>query len=351
MPSVTGDSYGLALRAGAELVDMEQIQLLCFGATHPSSMIGIPLGEPAMAGPFGKLYNNKGEVICEDMMTKTRAQVANAMMEEIHQGGATEHGGLLLDLKPNVDSEIGEFYVSTIRDVAGPFIELIRRAYGEKASNFEEPWDVLPTVHYFMGGVKTDEWCRSSIPALYACGQAQGGVMGGNRLGATSLTEIFVFGKRAGKTAAKEAGQRQLTDEAVIKEPIDKLASLPGSKGTYRPIHIKRLLQKLMWTYVGARRDDSGLAKAIEEIGTVKKQAKDLSISHVEHYNTEVADAIELSHMLASAEAMALSALERKESRGAHVRSDFPEPEKGLVENIVVKMKGSGYEIRLTEAC
>jgi succinate dehydrogenase/fumarate reductase flavoprotein subunit len=350
MPSVTGDSYGLALGAGAELVDMEQVQFLPFAITHPPSMLGAPCGEPAMAGPFGRLLNADGEILLENIMPMTRAQVARVMMEQLRQGGATEHGGLLLDLRPNVESPDGEFFVAMVKKLGGPFLDIIRRAYGEKAANLEEPWDVLPTVHYFMGGVKTDEWCRTRVNALYACGQAQGGVMGGNRLGSTSLTEIFVFGKRAGRMAAQEAGGRTFADEGTTRGPLQRLESLFDARGAHRPIRLKRALQKFMWEKVGPLRDGGGLREALGEIKDIGVQAQDLHILNVRRCNAEVADAIELPHMLASAEAIMRSALERTESRGAHVRSDFPERnDERPVENMVVRMRDGGCEVRRME--
>ena len=182
---------------------MEQVQYLPFAITHPPSLLGALCGEPMIAGPLGRLLNNRGEVVLENIMPMTSAQVARRMMEEIERGGATEHGGLLLDLRPNLQSPQGEIFVRSVKKMAGPVLRTVRRAYGQKAANLEEPWGVLPSAHYCMGGIKTDEDCRSSVGAVYACGQAQGGVMGGNRLGSTSLTEVFVFGKRAGRTAAR----------------------------------------------------------------------------------------------------------------------------------------------------
>lgn len=350
MPGVVGDSYGLALRAGAELVDMEQVQCLPFAITHPPAMLGAPCGEPAMAGPHGRLLNNKGEVVLENIMPMTRAAVARIVMEEVRRGGATEHGGLLLDLRPNMEAPEGELMLAIMKKVGGVFLDIVRRAYGEKAADLQEPWDVLPTVHYNMGGVKTDEWCRSAVPGLYACGQAQGGVMGGNRLGSTSLTEIFVFGKRAGTTAARESINRRIADETTARQALEKVRSLFGASGNHRPVHLKRALQKLMWEKVGPLRDSCGLEEAIKEIGSIKKQAADLRISGPKSHNSEVADAIELSHMLATADAIVLSALERTESRGAHVCSDFPErDDKSPVKNMVVKMKDGVCEIRRVE--
>jgi fumarate reductase (CoM/CoB) subunit A len=249
-----------------------------------------------------------------------------------------------------VESDEGAFFVQALKRMAGPILDGVRRAYGKKAAELEEPWDVLPTTHYNMGGVKTDEWCRSRVPGLYACGQAQGGVMGGNRLGSTSLTEIFAFGKRAGRTAALEAADREFADKKAAREPLEKLAPLAGSHGTYRPIQLKRALQEVMWEKVGPLRDGNDLKDALEEIRHIGKQATDLEISEIKRCNAEVADSIELPHMIASAEAITLSALARKESRGAHVRADFPErDDEQPVRNMVVEMKAGTCEVRSVE--
>ena len=351
MPAVVGDSFSLGLAAGAELVDMEQVQFIPFGITHPPAMLGAPCGEPAMAGPFGRLLNNKGAVVLENIMPMTRAQVARIIVEEIRKGGATPHGGLLLDQRPNLESPSGQFFVTLLKKMGGPFLDIVRTAYGEKAANLEEPWDVLPSSHYNMGGLKTDEWCRTCVPALYACGQAQGGVMGGNRLGSTSLTEIFVFGKRAGRTAAGEAKGRRLAEEGVARQAIEKLKSLRGSRGASRPIVLKRALQRLMWEKLGPLRDGPGIEDALQGIQSIRGKAKDLCTSAVKPCNAELTDAIELTHMLAAAEATTISALERRESRGAHVRSDFPaRDDENPVQNMVVQMRGSQCRVRRVEA-
>jgi len=295
--------------------------------------------------------NSRGEVVLENIMSMTRAQVARVIVEEIRKGGATEHGGLLLDLTPNLEGPGGELFVMMLKKFAGPFLESVHKAYGKEAFDFKVPWDVLPTAHYNMGGIKTDEACRSRVAGLYACGQAQGGVMGGYRLGATSITEIFVFGKRAGRAAAEEAKGRVLADESAAGEALERLRSLPGSKGNHRPIELKRKLQTMMWEKVGPLRDGDGLKQALEDIESIRGEARALRISDSTRCNQEITDAIELPHMLAAAEAIAVSALERSESRGAHVRADFPDhyTEKP-VQNILVVMSNGVCKTRCMEA-
>ncbi|MCP4599315.1 MAG: FAD-binding protein [Proteobacteria bacterium] len=339
MPYVTGDSYSLSLAAGAELIDMEQVQFLPFSVTHPKSMEGILCGEHAMARPFGKLLNNNGRVVLKNFHRMTRAEVAMIMMKEIKNGGATEHGGLVFDVSTNMKIPIlRTIYKNQMYDKASHFLKNIRKAYGKNAAEFKEPWDVLPTAHYFMGGVKTDEFCRSNVKGLYSCGQAQGGVMGGNRLGATSLTEVFVFGKRAGVSAAEDAVNRSFGNEDAATEPMDKLNRLFGRTGLHSPIKLKKRIRELMWEYAGPLRDGQGLTTALNRLTEVKKDAEELTTSSFKRYNTEVIDAIELSHMISSSEAVIQSALKRKETRGAHARSDFPNMEETVSpKNIVVQ--------------
>ncbi len=352
MPYVTGDSYSLSLKAGAELVDMEQVQFLPFSITHPKSMEGVICGEHAMARPFGKLINNKGKVVLKNFHNMTRAGVSRIMMEEIRNGGATEHGGLLFDVSTNMKIPIlRTIYKNKMNEAAAHFLENIRNAYGKYAAEFKAPWDVLPTAHYFMGGVKTDEWCRSRVKGLYACGQAQGGVMGGNRLGSTSLTEIFVFGKRAGITAAKKANNRDFCSEDEAGDATKRLNNLFGAKGKNPPVKLKKRIQKLMWEYAGPVRYEQGLTIAFDLLAEIKKDSTDLSIASFRRYNTQVVDAIELSHMILAAEAVIISALERKESRGAHVRSDFPDTKKRTPpKNVVVQNTGGNLTSALKEA-
>ncbi len=350
-PSTVGDSYGLGLMAGVELVDMEQVQFIPFGITHPTSMVGIACGEPVTAGPFGRLLNNQGEVVGENIMSMTRAQAARVVIDAISRGGATEHGGILFDLTPNRQHSQGRAFLDSLKEMMPFILGNIRRAYGKKAAAFEEPWDVLPTAHYNMGGIRTDQWCRTRVSGLYACGQAQGGVMGGDRLGSTSLTEIFVFGKRAGRAAAEDARQRALTEERLAHEAVDKLRSLRGAKGAHRPIDLKKRLRQLTWAKIGPLRDADGLQQALDGIEAIRKDSQDLRVADLKECNFDLLDAIELPHMLATAEAMALSSLDRRESRGAHVRSDFPErDDQNPAKNMVVDLDDGRCRLRPMEA-
>lgn len=352
LQSATGDGFSLAYEAGAELIDMEQVQFIPFGITHPRPFIGLLCGEPATAGPFGRLLNNKGEVILEGINTMTRAQVARAICMEVERGGGTRHQGLFLDLSPNLAHPKGLKAREKMKEIG--IFEPVREAYGERAYDWEEPWDVSPTAHYHMGGIRADSDGRTGIKGLYAAGQAQGGIHGGNRLGSVSLAEVFIFGRRAGRSAAQSAlgGVRGKINrvESLITADVQELKSLYGSRGSYRPIKLKRRLQELMWKKVGVLREEGKLKEALEGLVELERLSRDLSISPIKRLNREVQDALELRMMLNVAKAMALSALERKESRGAHVRLDFPQRDDfGWRRNILVWKEGMEMKVRAEE--
>jgi succinate dehydrogenase/fumarate reductase flavoprotein subunit len=313
-------------------------------------MLGILCGDAIVAGPCGRLLNNRGEVVRENITSLTRAQAARIVIDEVYRGGATEHGGILLDLSPNLKDPAGRDFFEKAKKVMPLILKNVRLAYGKRAADFEKPWDVLPSAHYNMGGVRTDEWGRSRVPGLYACGQAQGGVMGGDRLGSTSLAEIFVFGKRAGATAVRDARKRGLTKDGLAGDAVDRLNSLRGTKGAHRPIDLKQKLRKLTWEKMGPLRDGNGLQEALNEIQAIRRESKDLRISDFKQCNLDILDAIELPHMLDTAEAIAVSSLERRESRGAHVRSDFSErDDQNPVTNMRVELKDGRCHVQPME--
>jgi len=340
--ATTGDGFALALNAGAELVDMEQIQYIPFSLTHPSGMLGLIVGEPFTAGPAGILTNVHGKEILSGVALKTRAQVSNAIILEVEKGNGTKHGGCLLDLKANKDHPQGKLlYKSYAEGLFKPFTDIIRKAYGPKEADWEEPWDVYPSAHYFMGGIVINEWCEvKGVENLLACGEVTGGVHGGNRLGAVSMTELFVFGKRAGERAALEITGQDAPEvsRSLIDSQVEKLKSMMGQKGKYRVIQLKRKLQKAMWEKVGPVREEKKLKEGLRIFSAIEEKFPDMTISAVNKYNTELFDALELKFMLSVAKSVALSALARKESRGSHIRLDYPEKDdRSWLKNIVIK--------------
>src|SRR3990172_8310208 len=220
------------------------------------------------------------------------------------------------------------------------FTNLVRAAYGRAAAEWEEPWDVYPTAHYFMGGIVINEWGEvEGVENLYACGEVTGGVHGGNRLGSVSLTELFVFGKRAGERAAGEITGRDYPEagKSLIDFKVKRLKGMIGRKGKHRVIELKRELQKTMWEKVGPAREEKNLKEGLEIFSSIEEKFKDITIPATYKYNTELLDALELRFMLPVAKSVALSALARKESRGAHVRLDYPErDDRHWLKNIIV---------------
>lgn len=325
--SATGDGIGVAFEAGAEMVDMEMIQFFPFAINHPPHLAGSILDEPILAGPRGKLINGLGQVVAErDINRMTRAQVTALMAKEITAGRATQWGGLKLDLSGNLGVPEMLSY-KKMNDERKTF-EKVREAYGEAAFDWKEPWDVSPSTHYMLGGVKIDQSGRSGLKRLYAVGEVAGGMMGANRLGTTSISDIFVMGEVAGRDAAglsKESGIHPIRT-SLIKREVEKFESLFGKKGENRPVKIKRELQRIMRENVGIVRDEKRLDHALSEIERLRQELEtNTSISELRRYNTEMLDALELGNMLNCAKLIATGARMREESRGAHLRLDYPQ--------------------------
>lgn len=326
MRSATGDGYALAYEAGAELVDMEQVQFLPFSCTHPTSMIGIFLGEPSFVGPEGRLLDGRGrEVMASGLETKTRAQVTQVLALEVRKGNGTKHGGMLLDLGRNLETPRGRAAWQTMKEVG--LLDIAKRAYGPKAYTWEEPWEVTPTVHFHMGGLRIDEHGATSVAGLYAAGEAAGGVHGACRLGSVALAELFVFGRRAGLAAAEFArgGDRPPFPGDEAADVAAHLDGLPGARGEHRPVTLVRQLQRLMWDKLGPVRDETELSAAVAELHGLADRAGSLRVGPERRQNLEVLDALELRLMLLTADVVARSALCRQETRGAHIRADYPE--------------------------
>jgi succinate dehydrogenase/fumarate reductase flavoprotein subunit len=350
--TATGDGYAIAFETGAQLVDMEMVQFFPFAMNHPPHLAGSLLDEPILAGPKGKLINGLGEVFADhDINRMTRAQVTALMAKEISAGKATEWGGLKLDLSGNLDvPEMLEF--KRVRDEAN-FFEKVRVAYGEKAFNWEEPWDVSPSAHYMMGGVKIDPEMRSSMKNLYVIGESAGGAMGANRLGSTSITDIFVTGMIAGRNASTSIkGQKEKAiKKSLISKEVKKTEGLFGQKGKRRPIELKKALQQLMRENVGIVRDEDRVSSALSHIDRMEEEVeRNLSVSTIRRYNTEFLDAVELKHMLTCARLIAICAGERKESRGAHLRLDYSDKDDvHWLKNIVIQKRDGEIETSFSQ--
>ena len=209
----TGDSYAIGLRAGAHMVDMEQIQFLPFCLASPPSYEGLLAGEPATGSFLGVIRDKDNKVILDSVYLRTRAECSEAIMRAVADGRGSPNGGAYLDMTANKKAKrSGKFFMEYLKTALSAYNNA-RQALGKEAGKADIPWEVRPSAHYMMGGVRVDEYGRAltfdkknnkmlSIPGFYAAGQAMGGLFGSNRLGSTSLTEVAVFGHRAGEHAA-----------------------------------------------------------------------------------------------------------------------------------------------------
>jgi succinate dehydrogenase/fumarate reductase flavoprotein subunit len=304
---------------------MEHAQFI-FGLARPDGMIGVLLGEPASAGFFGKLVDREGREIIERPARKTRGQVAAAMAGALREEAAGSAAGVFLDLSGNVE-RLGPIYREILSLSRKSALEAVRFAYGGSAARCEEPWEVAASFHYLPGGVKVDDRCESTVGNLYAVGQVQGGLFGADRLGSVSLTELFVFAKIAAKSALEnlaESPQPSLNPE-VVERRVQERVSLRGRTGLVSPLTLKRRLQSTMWQKVGLARDQESLEEALREFEDLHRERADARVPAFASCNADWVDLLELGSMIRLGEIIARCALERRESRGGHVRLDHPQ--------------------------
>jgi succinate dehydrogenase/fumarate reductase flavoprotein subunit len=346
----TGDGIAIAMRAGAELVDIEFMQFIPISFVYPPSARGYTLTEPAHYGKrhfdpnaeAAHLLNSQGErfVLKHDPVRKegsTRDVLARAIMLEILEGRGTPEGGVLMIPDPEVfDAFIKERPI---------YVKRLLENYGEAQARLQAPIQVMPSALYTLGGVRIDAWCRTSVPGLLAGGEAAGGVHGANRLGGSSMPDIQVFGRRAGIAAAEGAragGARPGAGRERARARAAELTKPLGATSGVRPPEVKKRVQKLMWDHVGLVRTGTRLEetlRAFEEIRThvlpmvtVTDKARIL--------NREWMESIELENMLDIGTAMAAASIERRETRGAFYRTDFPELDPQWTSNLWVKRDG-----------
>ena len=334
----TGDSYAIAARAGAELVDMEQIQFLPFCLTSPPAFEGLLGGEPVTASYLGVLRDKNKKVILDGVYLRTRAECSAAIMKAVEDGRGTKNGGAYLDMTANKRApKSGVYFMNFLKESLPSAYNNVRQAMSKSEAQCEDLWEVRPSAHYMMGGIRVDENCRSiggskglkndGILGLFAAGQAMGGLFGANRLGSTSLTEGAVFGQRAGKNAAHHArnisGMNPL-NKRLFMEKAKKVNSLIGQKGHLHASRIKLSVQKKCWENLGPIRDEVRLNKTKLFISKTRKKLKNVKISNSTKWNQGLIEYLELENMIDTAELMAIAALERNGSLGGHVRADCP---------------------------
>jgi succinate dehydrogenase / fumarate reductase flavoprotein subunit len=376
----SGDGHALAYNAGADLLDMEFVQFHPTGMIWPPSVAGILVTE-GVRGEGGVLRNSQGKRFMFDDIPDayksqtadnelegweycqgnksarrppellTRDHVARCIMREVKAGRGSPHGGVFLD-------------ISWIKEKLPNAAEHIKRKLPSMYHQFKQladiditttPMEVGPTTHYIMGGVRVNpETQMSTVPGIFAAGECAAGLHGANRLGGNSLSDLLVFGKRAGQFAAEfakknAAGKINMDQvEGVARsalQPFERAGSQgASSEGPYR---IQHDLQDKMQDLVGIVRTEAEMVRALDELVSLKKRAGVVSVHGNREYNTGWHTALDLSNLLAVSEAITRAAIERKESRGGHFRDDYPEKVKAFGEVNIVVRRGKDGEMQV----
>ena len=370
----TGDGLALAYEAGAELIDMEFVQFHPTGMIWPPSVRGILVTE-GVRGEGGILLNKLGKrFMFDDIPENYRAQtadneeegwrytqgdkearrppelltrdhVARSILREVREGRGSPHGGVFLDIAwikrrlPKAEEHIKKKLPSMYHQ----FLKLA------DIDITKEPMEVGPTTHYMMGGIRVDPDSQmSTVPGLFAAGECAAGLHGANRLGGNSLSDLLVFGQRAGQYAARFAkeGKAGQIQEAQIDaaagaalEPFER-RSADGAQGAYQ---VQDELQKMMQALVGIVRTEKEMKQALGELERLGKRAAQVRVEGNRAYNPAWHTALDLANLLVVSEAVTRSAIERRESRGAQFREDFPNKDEALGKvNIVVRKAADG---------
>lgn len=331
----TGDSYAIAARAGAELVDMEQCQFLPFCIASPPSYEGLLVGEPASASFLGVLRDKNGTVILDSVYQRTRAECSAAIMRAVADGRGSPNGGAYLDMTGNkVLPRSGPYFMRYLETCLPGAYRNARQAFSKTVAKCEEPWEVRPSAHYHMGGLRADADGASvkgegsgerdlGIDGLFAAGQAMGGVFGANRLGSTALTEVSVFGGRAGRAATALAkSTKEKIDDAAFAPLIEATSKRFGQQGTVAAANLKLELQKHAWDAIGPARTGDGIASIGAVIDRLTEQLDSVAIPGYATWNQSFIEFEELRNLLETAKAIAAAAFERDASLGGHVRLD-----------------------------
>ena len=376
----TGDGHTLAYDAGADLIDMEFVQFHPTGMVWPPSVMGILVTE-GVRGEGGILTNKEGRRFMFDAIPEnyraqtadneeegwrycqgakdarrppellTRDHVSRCIVREIKEGRGSPHGGVYLD-------------ISWIKQKLPNAAEHIKRKLPSMYHQFkqladiditEQPMEVGPTTHYIMGGVHVDSDTQMSrVPGLFAAGECAAGINGANRLGGNSLSDLLVFGKRAGEFAAKFARENSLgkidRPQAEQIENVAREALAPFDRSSSEsPYQVQKDLQDTMQDLVGIVRNESEMREALGKIDGFKKRAEKTAVSGNREYNPGWHTALDLKNLLTVSEAITRGALERKESRGAQFRDDYPDKDEQFakVNTMISKAADGSMQVRL----
>ena len=369
----TGDGTTLAADAGADLIDMEMIQFHPTGMVWPNSVRGILVTE-GVRGDGGTLRNSEGERFMFNYITdyfraetaeteeeadawyedKTnnrrtpdllpRDEVARAINAEVKAGRGSPHGGVLLDI---ASRRSAEYIARRLPSMHHQFKELA------DVDITKEPMEVGPTCHYIMGGVRVEaDTAATTVPGLYAAGEVAAGLHGANRLGGNSLSDLLVFGRRAGLYAAQYAQNLEghpSPDADQIEQCAQELLAPFNNDGGENPYTVHMALQDCMQNLVGIIRTESELKKAQTEIASLKERLAKVTVEGHRQYNPGWNLALDLQSLLTTAEATTMGALERKESRGGHTREDHPGPDPDKYGKINLVLRRKDGELSLSE--
>jgi succinate dehydrogenase / fumarate reductase flavoprotein subunit len=350
----TGDGHALAYRAGAELIDMEFIQFHPTGMVWPPSVRGILVTE-GVRGEGGVLKNSEGRRFMFDDIPDnykpqtasdaeegwrytqgdksarrppellTRDHVARCINREVKAGRGSPHGGVFLDIAW-IKEKLKDSEAHIKRKLPSMYHQFKELA---DLDITKEPMEVGPTTHYVMGGVRVDaDTQMSTIPGLFAAGECASGINGANRLGGNSLSDLIVFGKRAGEYAAtwaKEHPVPRVDDELVERAMGASLVPFERGAGGENPYKVQSDLQETMQALVGIVRTESEMREALKCIAQFKERAARVGVAGHREYHAGWHTALDLRNLLTVSEAVARSAIERKESRGGHFREDYPD--------------------------
>lgn len=345
--NMAGDAYALALRAGADLIDMEFPQFFPIGHLAPR-LVGM---DPIMWDPFryklgGRLLNGNMEDFLENYgvtdsgtYTAPRDITSYAIVKENEAGRGSPHGGAYLSFMHVPEDKL--------REAFGPVIDLLAKNGIDLATM---PVEVAPIAHYHMGGIRVNGQMETIVPGLYAAGEAVGGANGANRLSGNAIPEAFVFGERAGRFAAALASETRhgWTDEAAkpALDLIDAIHTRANASTTEHPTATGALwteLQALMWDKVGLMRSEESLTEALARLRDMQsRDLAEVALAPGEAHNATVEDWFELRSALMTAESITLAALNRRESRGAHQRLDHTETDRSYEKNQVICLSGNG---------
>ncbi len=336
-----GDAYALALRAGAELIDMEFVQFFPIGHLAPR-LVGM---DPIMWDPFryklgGRLLNGQMDEFIENYgasdsgtYTAPRDVTSYAIVKEVAAGRGSPAGGAYLSFEHVPESEL--------RAAFGPVID---RLHDNGIDLTVRPIEVAPIAHYHMGGIRVDERMQTCVPGLYAAGEAVGGANGANRLSGNAIPEALVFGERAGRFAAEAVrGEENAWEEGAAAAALDTLQRMTGhpAEGAATSVlgELMTELQALMWDDVGLLRDEKKLTVALARLRAMQQDDLPALAPTGGTFSLAAQDWFDLRASLLCAEAITRAALERRESRGAHQREDFPDTDPAQAENQVLRLR------------